>query len=121
MHRTIATAMFLMTVLVATPVTAQQSSGSSAAGNAANGKRLFTADGCYECHGRQAQGGAAGPRLGPPRIPFEALKIYVRHPSGAMPPYTAKVISDAELNDIYAFLKTIPTPPAVKTIPLLNH
>src|SRR5271170_1507760 len=120
MHRAIAIPTFLITTLVTTPVTAQQSTGASVVGNAANGKRLYTADGCYECHGRQAQGGAAGPRLGPPRIPFEALKIYVRRPTGAMPPYTAKVISDAELSDIYAFLKTIPAPPAVKTVPLLN-
>jgi mono/diheme cytochrome c family protein len=120
MHRPLAAATVLMTVVLAMPVTAQQSSGAPV-GNAETGKRLFVADGCYECHGREAQGGAAGPRLGPPRIPFEALKIYVRHPTGAMPPYTAKVISDAQLNDIYAFLKTIPTPPAVKTIPLLNH
>ena len=121
MNRTIATAMLLVTALAGVPVIAQPSSSTAVVGNAANGKRLYTADGCYECHGRQAQGGAAGPRLGPPRIPFEALKIYVRRPTGAMPPYTAKVISDAELSDIYAFLKTIPAPPAVKTVPLLNQ
>jgi len=121
MNRTITSAMLLATVLAAAPAMAQPSSGAAAVGNADNGKRLYTADGCYECHGRQAQGGAAGPRLGPPRIPFEALKVYVRHPAGAMPPYTAKVISDAELGDIYAFLKTVPAPPTVKTIPLLNH
>ena len=36
-----------------------------------------------------------------------------------MPPYTAKVVSDQELADIYAFLLTIPTPPAANTIPIL--
>src|SRR5580700_11104956 len=75
--------------------------GVAQAQNAENGKKLYTADGCYQCHGRQGQGGAAGPRLAPPRIPVEALKIYVRHPSGAMPPYTAKVLSDSEIGDIY--------------------
>lgn len=88
------------------------------AGNPAQGRKLFTADGCYECHGRQGQGGFAGPRLAPPRIPFGALKAYVRHPSGAMPPYTSKVISDSQLDDIYAFLKTLPAP--LSSIPLLN-
>jgi hypothetical protein len=38
-----------------------------------------------------------------------------------MPPYTSKVVSDAELTDIHAFLRTIPTPPAAKSIPLLNQ
>jgi mono/diheme cytochrome c family protein len=89
-------------------------------GTVENGKKLFTADGCYQCHGRQGQGGAAGPRIAPTKIPLEALRMYIRHPSGAMPPYTAKVLSDAEVADIYSFLKTIPAPAAVKDIPLLN-
>jgi ubiquinol-cytochrome c reductase cytochrome c subunit len=88
-------------------------------GNAQNGKQLFTADGCYECHGRAAQGGV-GPRIGPRPIPLAALITYVRQPSGEMPPYTAKVITDAELTDIYAFLQSIPDPPKVDTIPLLK-
>jgi len=88
-------------------------------GNTQNGKQLFTADGCYECHGRAAQGGV-GPRIGPRPIPLAALITYVRQPSGEMPPYTAKVITDAELTDIYAFLQSIPDPPKVDTIPLLK-
>jgi mono/diheme cytochrome c family protein len=97
------------------------------AGNVENGKKLFVADGCYQCHGRQGQGGSSAPvgsyapRLAPPKIPLEALRIYVRHPSGGMPPYTSKVLSDFEINDIYAFLKSIPAPPEVKDIPLLNE
>jgi hypothetical protein len=38
-----------------------------------------------------------------------------------MVPYTTKVVTDQELADIYAFLLTIPAPPAVNTIPLLNN
>ena len=37
-----------------------------------------------------------------------------------MPPYTSKVVSDSEMADIYAFLQSLPQPPAVKDIPLLN-
>jgi hypothetical protein len=37
-----------------------------------------------------------------------------------MPPYTAKVASDQDLADIYAYLKSFPTPPPAKDIPLLN-
>jgi ubiquinol-cytochrome c reductase cytochrome c subunit len=90
------------------------------AGDAAKGKQLFVSYGCYQCHGRQAQGGAAGVRLAPHPIPLKALIAYVRHPTGQMPPVTAKVVTDAELADIHAFLKTIPEPKPVKDIPLLN-
>jgi hypothetical protein len=37
-----------------------------------------------------------------------------------MPPYTEKVLPDKELADIYAFLKSLPRPPAATSIPLLN-
>jgi mono/diheme cytochrome c family protein len=91
---------------------AQASKPSEApAGNAENGKRVYTKYGCYECHGREGQGSIAGPRLGPDPPPFEALTFYVRKPTGEMPPYTAKVVSDQELADIYAFLQSRPHPP----------
>ena len=91
-------------------------------GNAEKGKKLFVSYGCFECHDREGQGGAGtGPRLAPKPIPFAALSAYIRHPAGQMPPYTAKVVSDQDLADIYAFLQSIPQPPPVKSIPLLNN
>ena len=42
-------------------------------------------------------------------------------PSGGMPPYRAKVMSDQELADVYAYIKTFPEPKPVKDIPLLNQ
>jgi mono/diheme cytochrome c family protein len=91
------------------------------AGNPQNGNRLFVKDGCYQCHGYDGHGGF-GARLAPRPMPLAALIAYVRRPApGDMPVYTAKVISDAELTDIWAFLKSIPDPPAVKDIPLLNQ
>lgn len=88
--------------------------------SAERGKKLFTSDGCYECHGRAAQGGI-GPRLGPDPLPLAFIEKYVRHPSGSMPPYTAKTVSDLDLADIYAFLKSLPESPKAKDIPLLNQ
>ena len=87
--------------------------------DAANGKKLFSSVGCYECHGRVGQGGSAGPRLAPRPVPLEALVAYVRHPSGAMPPYSAKLVTDAQLADIHAYLASIPRP--AKDIPLLKQ
>ena len=91
------------------------------AGDAKKGQQLFTDDGCYQCHGRVAQGGASGPRLAPRPLPFAAAVRYIRRPTGLMPPYTMKIISDQELADLYAFLRTIPEPPAVVSLPLLNQ
>jgi len=72
-------------------------------------------------NGREAQGGlGTGPRLGPKPIAFTAVQRYVRQPTGQMPPYTAKVVSDQDLADIYAFLQSAKQPLAVKDIPLLN-
>jgi mono/diheme cytochrome c family protein len=91
-------------------------------GNAEAGKKIFTKDGCYECHGHEGQGAAqgAGPRIGPPLLSQEAVMKYVRQPSGQMPPYTSKVISDQELADIFAYLQSRPKGTPGKDIPLLN-
>jgi mono/diheme cytochrome c family protein len=90
-------------------------------GNAENGKKLFVAYGCYECHGRQGAGAAIAPRIGPPALSFAGVLRYVRAPTGQMPPYTAKVASDQDLADIYSYLKTFPPPPPVSSIPLLSR
>ena len=98
------------------PANAQ--SAPAPAGSAENGKKIFTAYGCWQCHGYMAQGGA-GARLAPRPIAFAAFSKYVRRPTDQMPPFTSKVVSDQELADIYAFLLTIPPPPAVNTIAIL--
>ena len=90
-------------------------------GNADNGKRIFVKDGCYECHGYAGQGGAAGARIATIGLNAPGLIRYVRAPAGQMPAYTAKVISDQELTDIWAFLQSLPKAKPVKDIPLLNE
>jgi len=91
----------------------------SADPNVNAGAALYKKNGCYECHVNDGQGGPQGPRLGPNPIPMPRFVAYVRNPSGDMPPFTAKVISDEDLSKIYAFLQSRPTPPPVKDIPLL--
>ena len=89
-------------------------------GNAANGKKLFETVGCFECHGYVGQGGGAGPKLiDPPAFP--AFIVQLRTPRQAMPPYTAKVLSDQQVADIYAHIQTFPKPPDVASIPLLRN
>jgi mono/diheme cytochrome c family protein len=97
--------------------------GIPSSASAKNGQRLYADFGCYECHNGEGQGSVStgGSRLGPPEIPFAAFVSYVRQPTNQMPPYTAKVVSDAELADIYAFLRSLPKPLPSKDIPLLNQ
>jgi len=85
-----------------------------------NGKRLYDRCGCYQCHGGQGQGSIlTGPRIGPNPTGFSGFVRYIRQPGGEMPPYTSKIVSDAELTDIYAFLQSLPPPQSAKKIPLL--
>jgi ubiquinol-cytochrome c reductase cytochrome c subunit len=93
----------------------------SPTGDAESGKRIYSSRGCYECHGGEGQGSIlTGPRVGPDPIPFPGFVRYLRQPAGQMPPYTSKVISDAELADLHAFLKSLPQPRSAKSVPLLN-
>ena len=96
--------------------------GAAPAGNVDNGKKLFVSAGCALCHNGEGQGGGPGPRLAPNpnMLAFKVFAQRARQPVNAMPPYTAKVLSDQQLADIYAFLQTIPRPPDVSTIPLLR-
>ncbi|MCX6633170.1 MAG: cytochrome c [Candidatus Solibacter sp.] len=108
-------------VLAGLSAASAQKAAAPSAGDAEKGRQLYLKIGCWECHGRQAQGGGyTGPRLAPDPTPIEGLIWYVRQPTGDMPPYTAKVVSDQELGDIYAFLRSVPRPPAAKTIPILK-
>ncbi len=90
------------------------------AGRADAGGALYVKVGCFQCHSNEAQGGAAGPRLGPNPTPYARFVAYVRKPAGEMPPYTSKVLTDRDLADIYAFLQSRPQPPAVANVPLLK-
>jgi mono/diheme cytochrome c family protein len=77
--------------------------------DAANGKRIYIADGCALCHGAVGQGGrGTGPHIAPSPLPFEAFAEQVRRPANTMPPYTTVVLSDQDLGDIHAYLLTIP-------------
>ena len=102
------------------PAAKQETTAST---NPSNGQRLFVKLGCYECHGYLGQGSTStgGTRLGPPQIPLSAFTSYVREPTSQMPPYTAKVISNEDLAEIYIFLKSVPPPPPLKSIAILNQ
>ena len=95
--------------------------GATLAASAENGKQVFMRAGCWQCHGTVGQGGAAGPKLAPDPLPFDALSSFVRTTNRQMPAYREEVLSDADLADLYAYLGSIPQGPDAKTIPLLNQ
>jgi len=74
------------------------------------GKQIFMRVGCYQCHGREAQGASTGPRLGPNPLPLAQFTRAVRTPRNEMPPYGPKLLSDAEIADLHAFLAARPRP-----------
>jgi mono/diheme cytochrome c family protein len=93
-------------------------------GDAANGQRVYLADGCFTCHGRVGQGGnyyGTTPTLAKIELPFEGFKQQVREPVRVMPAYTAAVLSDKEVADIYAFLQTLTGRRPAKDFPILNN
>jgi mono/diheme cytochrome c family protein len=93
-------------------------------GDAANGRRIYLAVGCFTCHGRSGQGGAytgPAPILARTALPFEGFKALIRDPSNNMPAYSDVVLSDQDIADVYAFLQSLPGPRSPKDISILNN
>ena len=109
----------LLLLLAAAPLIAAPQAAPS--GNAEKGKQLFLKQNCYYCHGTTGQGGRDGARIAQTSLNLQGLMRYVRKPTGAMPAFTEKILSDQELTDIYAYLKSLPAAKPVKDVPLLDQ
>jgi len=93
-------------------------------GDAANGKRLYLAEGCFTCHGRSGQGGTyngPAPILAHTALPLDAFKALLRSPPNDMPAYSDSVLSDKDIADIYEFVAVLPGPRSPKDISILNN
>ena len=109
--------------LAAAGITAA-SAQDAAVGDDANGKRVYLAVGCFECHGRAGQGGAMNyqtPALAQLELPVESFVAFLRAAPNDMPAYSADVLSDTDAADILAFLHSLPGRKAAKDFPLLNQ
>ena len=93
--------------------------GVSSAQDADRGRELFDANGCYQCHGYAGQGGAAL-RIAPSPYPFAAFAQLVRRPANEMPAYAPSVLSDADLQAIYRYVRSLPEPAPLADIPALR-
>jgi mono/diheme cytochrome c family protein len=97
--------------------------GPALAASADSGKTAFLQHGCWQCHNFNGQGSVAtsnGRVIARTALPLDAFKTFVRTTDGQMPPYRAAVLSDDELENIYAYLQSLPQPKPVGDIPLLS-
>jgi mono/diheme cytochrome c family protein len=79
------------------------------AGDADRGRQVYLRNNCQTCHGTVGQGGAA-PVLAASTLPYDAFAMQIREPAAGMPAYDEKLVSDPELADIHAYLKSLPGP-----------
>src|SRR5947207_1321870 len=90
----------LLLALMALPMIA--AAQTAPAGNAENGKKLFMKENSYSCHGTTGQGGRDGARIAQTALNIQGMIRYVRQPTGGMPAFTEKILTDQQLTDIYA-------------------
>jgi mono/diheme cytochrome c family protein len=110
-------------VFSAAMLVAAVAGNSQDAGDARHGRELFTKYSCYACHGFSGQNGN-GARLVPMKFAQAAFIAYVRNPPRAnqMPSYSPKVLADADLGDIYAYIKSLPdSAPPAESLPILKQ
>lgn len=117
-------AQFACAVTVFSAAALTMAQAQDAPGDAGNGKRLYLADGCFTCHGRAGQGGAyngPAPVLASTALPFDGFKGQIRNPVNDMPAFSNANLSDKDIADIYAFVRSLPGPRSAKDIPILNN
>ena len=91
-------------------------------GSAERGHQAYMKYQCYTCHGTVGQGGerGAGPKLAPNPFPWAGFQFQTRTPRQDMPAYRKEHLSDQELADIYAYVRSIKPAPAASALPLLK-
>lgn len=71
------------------------------------GRLLFLGYGCATCHGLTTQGGVVGPDLDLEELFLDDFRPLLRSGPGGMPAFTEEILSDDDLDTIYAFLKAL--------------
>jgi len=116
---------------MALAVRAFAADAAAAAGDTARGKRLYHDHGCYGCHGFNGNTGARDlvGTNSPLIADLATFTMYLRLrgdqapllPSSRMPNYPASALSDAQVRDIYAYVRTFKAEaPTVKDVPTLQ-
>ncbi len=121
-------AVLCVTALAARAIAADTA---AAAGDATRGRQLFHDHGCYGCHGFNGNTGARDlvGTNSPLIADLATFTMFLRLradqapllPSSRMPNYPASALSDAQVRDIYAYVRTFKADaPAVKDVPALK-
>ena len=77
-----------------------------AQGDAKAGAQTWASKPCAGCHGANAEGGV-GPKLAGTSLPLATVKNTVRNGRGGeMPKFSADQVSDTDIANIYAWLKS---------------
>ena len=79
-------------------------------GNPTEGEAAYRTAGCVLCHGLQA-GGGIGPTLVGIHLNFAMFLNAVREPSDVMPPYLTEQITNQEVRDILAYVRSLDAAP----------
>ena len=101
------------------------------AGDATRGKQLYHDHGCYGCHGFNGNTGARDlvGTNSPLIADLATFTLFLRLradqapllPSTRMPNYPASALTDAQVRDIYAYVRLLKADaPAVKDVPALR-
>ncbi len=107
--------------LAAAPFASAQTADTGPKGDAAHGRKIYVDTGCYQCHGVEGTTGGPGPRLAPGPMDYDGFKQQLRKPRARMPIYTDMVMSDQDVADIYAYLRSQPKGKTAAEIPMLSR
>ena len=115
------TKLLILAASIALTATASLAATAAPPTEAEHGFQVFMRVGCYECHGTVGQGGGlAGPHIAPDPPTADRLLTIVRRPLKEMPAYNRRVLSDADVSAIHAYLATIKPPPALSSLQQLQ-
>jgi mono/diheme cytochrome c family protein len=93
-------------------------------GDAVKGKQTFLNAQCYACHGRFGEGGRfeyPAPPLVSLDLPAEALQAFLRAAPNDMPSFAPTLLTNDDIANIAAFLRSLPGRGDPKDFPLLNQ
>lgn len=76
------------------------------AGDPAAGQKVWASQPCSGCHGANAEGGSA-PKLAATARSYDRVLAQVRKGGGPMPAFPADQISDQDVQNLYAWLKSL--------------
>ena len=73
------------------------------------GEKLYVQKGCVACHGEKAVGNQAigAPKTAGTLLTFDEVLKQVRTPRDKMVPFTPQQVSDDNVRNIYAYLKSL--------------